>query len=182
MSSLNLKRFCSTKQIGSPGDLPSSAGRKNSYWLMTSLNRWSSRKRSCWFGSMTVLMTGTSSRQGPIEEPDDASLVLLRVQLGRLHVACVRDLPERRGGACRLVVAMVQLLAVAAVGRGDEEQGLLDPGREVLQVRRRQLVGEDRDRRALGGRQHGAEHPVDGADLLGELLAERSGAGAVGDD
>src|SRR5690349_16485375 len=54
MSSLNLKRFCSTKQIGSPGVLPSPAGRKNSYWLMTSLIFWRRTKTSCWFGSTVI--------------------------------------------------------------------------------------------------------------------------------
>jgi hypothetical protein len=34
MSSLNLKRFCSTKVIASPG-VPSAPGSENSYWLMT---------------------------------------------------------------------------------------------------------------------------------------------------
>src|SRR3954471_12586836 len=50
MSSLNLNRFCSTKQNGWPGLSPSS-GKENSYWLITHLKRWRRTKRSWAFGS-----------------------------------------------------------------------------------------------------------------------------------
>src|SRR3712207_3720234 len=53
MSSLNLKRACSTKQNGG-----SSSASENSYWLMTSLMRWRRTKRSCWFASTVGMVSG----------------------------------------------------------------------------------------------------------------------------
>src|ERR687885_542044 len=58
MSSLNLKRACSTKQTGSPGS-PSGPGSEISYWLMTGRMRWRRTKRSCWFGSTVIAVTLT---------------------------------------------------------------------------------------------------------------------------
>src|SRR4051794_17581988 len=47
MSSLNVKRFCSTKQTGSP------SVSVNSYWLTIGRMRWRRRKVSCSFGLTT---------------------------------------------------------------------------------------------------------------------------------
>src|SRR4051794_2879432 len=61
MSSLNLKRFCSTKQIGSPG-CPSPFGIENSYWLTIGRIRWRRMKTSCSLGSTRVAMGGRVGR------------------------------------------------------------------------------------------------------------------------
>jgi len=53
MSSLNLNRFCSTKQTGSPGS-PSGPATEISYWLSTGRMRWRRTKRSCWLGSIAM--------------------------------------------------------------------------------------------------------------------------------
>ena len=58
MSSLNLKRFCSTKHTGSPGS-PSGPGRVNSYWFTIGRMRWRSTNWSWSFGS-----TGTARTVG----------------------------------------------------------------------------------------------------------------------
>ena len=50
MSSLNLNRFCSTKQNAWP-----SSGSENSYWLMTSVNFCLRVNRSCLFGSTVAI-------------------------------------------------------------------------------------------------------------------------------
>src|SRR5919197_4317873 len=61
MSSLNLNRACSTKHTGSPGS-PSAPGTVISYWLMTGRIRWRMTKRSCWLGSMSIVVTLTFRR------------------------------------------------------------------------------------------------------------------------
>src|SRR3954447_1055319 len=62
MSSLNLKRACSTKQTGSPG-APSAPASEISYWLITSRMRWRRTKRSCWLGSVAMSALCQSGRR-----------------------------------------------------------------------------------------------------------------------
>src|SRR3954452_12888624 len=75
MSSLNLKRFCSTKQNGSPGSSPST-GRENSYWLITGLMRWRSTKRSCAFGSTIASSFMKRRTLVALEQPGPRALPL----------------------------------------------------------------------------------------------------------
>src|SRR3954451_21773188 len=87
MSSLNLKRFCSTKQIGSPGSLP--LGRKNSYWLMTSLIFWRRTKTSCWFGS--TVMEGRLDRQHSALDRQQRELALQAAGVAAQPAAARQD-------------------------------------------------------------------------------------------
>src|SRR5829696_9400169 len=67
-----------------------------------------------------------SWQQRRVEEADHALLVLLRPRLEPTDVAGLGDLPQRAVPARRRVVAAVELLAVAPVRRGDQQQRLLD--------------------------------------------------------
>src|SRR5829696_8037146 len=67
-----------------------------------------------------------SWQQRRVEEADHAPLILLRPRLEPTDVAGLGDLPQRAVPARRRVVAAVELLAVAPVRRGDEQQRLLD--------------------------------------------------------
>src|SRR5439155_22967208 len=60
MSSLNLNRFCSTKQNGLP-PLPLRFGTLNSYWLTIGRMRWRRRNRSCWLGSTATSVRAAAS-------------------------------------------------------------------------------------------------------------------------
>src|SRR5258705_10593851 len=77
MSSLNLKRACSTNANGSP-----SSSRANSYWLMTMRMRWRRKKRSCWLGS-------TAGMSAPLADrvDDGAAHGLVQVDLEHRHDA-----------------------------------------------------------------------------------------------
>ena len=68
------------------------------------------------------------------------------------------------------------------VGGGDQEQRLVDPGGEVLQVRRRSVVGGDRDRGGLDGRHRRAERVLRqrAVALLIHVLGEGAPPGTLG--
>src|SRR5918999_5088279 len=148
MSSLNLNRFCSTKQNGSP-----SSGRLNSYWLMTSLNRWRRMNRSCSFGSTSFM---------------DDSVALLRPDV----VHALSELVLR-------VVLLVRLGAEVLLGLRQPLVVLrhvledLDLHRVVLDVEDVLLAGLQRDvQREVGPLDvAGEHHPVPPA--LHDLEARR---------
>src|SRR3954453_23638073 len=106
MSSLNLKRACSTKQTGSAGS-PSSPGSEISYWFRTGRMRCRRMKRSCVFGSTAMPQTMPAHR--------------LQVRCGRGGHAAPTEPPgaagasrsRRPGASDRLVGGAARLVHLA---------------------------------------------------------------------
>ena len=93
------------------------------------------------------------------------------------------DLPQRLGLARGAVVAAVEVLSVRAVGSGDQEQrGGSDARYQLLEVGRRHLVVEHRDRSRLDRGQREAGHLLGRRHVLVQVLRHRSRAGALGHD
>src|SRR6185295_13421249 len=78
MSSLNVNRFCSTKQKGS-----SPSASENSYRLTTGANRWRRTKLSCWFGSTGLIPVVVGLERAVDRHVDVGSLV--GRELGEVH-------------------------------------------------------------------------------------------------
>ena len=91
----------------------------------TSRPRATSACTSCSFAGDRV----ASPAEVPVEEADHAPLVLARAGVDPADVARLGDLPERRRVARGTGVVAVELLAVIAVGRGDQEQRALGRAR-----------------------------------------------------
>src|SRR3712207_3435628 len=89
MSSLKLKRFCSTKHTGWP------SGSVNSYWLTTGRMRWRRRKTSCSFGWTTPVKLAAAPFAGAYAAAMDFGLP---DELKDIRDA-VRDLCARFDGA-----------------------------------------------------------------------------------
>ena len=115
-----------------------------------------------------------------VEEADDASFVFLRPGDDPTRVRGLRDLPALFRLACSCVVLRIQLLLLAAdsMGRVDEEdRARSDPPDQVLEVRRRRLVREERGAR----RDHRVGRHVEPGLLL-EDLADGTRARSLGHD
>src|SRR5262245_55187845 len=78
MSSLNVNRFCSTKQNGS-----SPSASENSYRLTTGANRWRRTKLSCWFGSTGLVAIVIGLERAFDRDVDVRGLV--GRELGQVH-------------------------------------------------------------------------------------------------
>src|SRR3954451_9823451 len=79
MSSLNVNRFCSTKQNGS-----SPSASENSYRLTTGANRWRRTKLSCWFGSIGGLIPVVVGLERAVDRHVDVR-GLVGGELGEAH-------------------------------------------------------------------------------------------------
>src|SRR5215204_3471777 len=129
--------------------------------------------------SVTPRALRRTAEQVPIEELDDAALVLLRRGVEGAGVPARSGpvlLPARR----RLVVLLGQRLSALAGYRVDEERRLRDLGAQVGEARRGQVAGED----GRSGR-YQAEQPG-GRDLLDAVhvdrLSHRADSRAFGHD
>src|SRR3954468_5689039 len=111
-------------------------------------------------GMGAVRLADDTSEERGVQEADDALLVLRRARALTADMRRLRDLPQRRRLAGRFRIAAVELLADALLRRGDQQHGLFDLRREVLQVRRRGLVGGHRDRQRLRRGHREAERPL----------------------
>ena len=83
--------------------------------------------------------------------------------------------------ARRGVVEAVELLADALHRRGDQQERLVDPAGQVLQMLRRQLVRGHGDRRRLERGDRSAQHLLDARQVLVHVLRVRARTGAFGD-
>ena len=83
--------------------------------------------------------------------------------------------------ARRGVVEAVELLADALHRRGDQQERLVDPAGQVLQMLRRQLVRGHGDRCRLERGDRSAQHLLDARQVLVHVLRVRARTGALGD-